>query len=237
MLERIKTKKELNSRQEQLNEVNREYCERTIEKKRIENDIKSLHKEKGKLQEELGILKDMKSTQDKIDSLKEEITFLEERRQSLLQEGAIKYNIKDILFAIYIPKNTSNYCLGAFIYKDIVNIRDSFTSEMRDYLSYQSIIGNHFIALNSKTKEVNNKTDETGYDLDVKDIILLEDLLLQINSDIMYTQEITHNELLQILQYLNDKFEEAHKFSLIISKIKIEQKYTTNRLTLKRISK
>ena len=236
MFEKRKVKKDLNSRQNQLNEVNREYCERTIEKKRIENDIISLQKEKSKLQEELGILKEMKITKDMIDSLKSEISLLEERKQLLLQEGMPKYKISDILFVIYTHKNFNGYYLGAFSFKGIARLGNIYTCELNEYLSYQSIVGNHFIALDPKTKEAKNKADEIGYDLEVKDIISLEDLCLQINSDIMYMQEITHSEVLQILQYLNEKFEKDKKFCLMINQIKIEQKYTTNKLTLKRIN-
>ena len=240
MLERIKTKKELNSRQEQLNEVNREYCERTIEKKRIENDIISLHKEKSKLQEELGILKEMKITKDMIDSLKSEISLLEERKQLLLQEGMSKYKISDILFAIYTHKKFNGYYLGAFKYNGKIEVQDRISGYVSGYvydlLLYKSIVGNHLIALDPITKEANNKINEIGYDLEVKDVISLEDLCLQINSDIMYMQEITHSEVLQIIQYLYEFFENYKKFSLMINQIKIEQKYTTNKLTLKRIN-
>lgn len=230
MFEKSKIKKDLNTRQNQLDAVNREYYERTVEKKQLEEEIVSL-------KEKLGILKEMKITKDVVDTLRSEISLLEERKQMLLQEGMPKYKLSDILFAIYTPKKSNKYYLGAFKYNGKIGVKDSFSGYIRDYLSYKSIVGNHLIALNSKTKEANNKADEIGYDLEVKDVISLEDLCLQINSDIMYMQEITHSEVLQIIQYLYEFFENYKKFSLMINQIKIEQKYTTNKLTLKRINK
>ena len=219
MFEKSKVKRDLNARQNQLDAVNREYYERTVEKKQLEEEIASLR-------EELGILKEMKITKNMIDNLKSEISLLEERKQLLLQEGMLKYKISDILFAIYTHKN----------FNGKIRVNDSFSGYIRDHLSYKSIVGNHLIAIDPRTNKANNKANEIGYDLEVKDIISLEDLCLQLNSDIMYMQEITHSEVLQILQYLNEKFEEDKKFSLIINQIKIEQKYTTSKLTLKRIN-
>ena len=229
MFEKSKVKRDLNARQNQLDAVNREYYERTVEKKQLEEEIASLR-------EELGILKEMKITKNMIDNLKSEISLLEERKQLLLQEGMLKYKISDILFAIYTHKNFNGYYLGAFKYNGKIRVNDSFSGYIRDHLSYKSIVGNHLIAIDPRTNKANNKANEIGYDLEVKDIISLEDLCLQLNSDIMYIQEITHSEVLQILQYLNEKFEEDKKFSLIINQIKIEQKYTTSKLTLKRIN-
>ena len=233
MFEKIKVKKDLNTRQNQLDAVNREYYERTVEKKQLEEEIASLR-------EKLGILKEMKITKDMIDSLKSEISLLEERKQLLLQEGMSKYKISDILFAIYTHKKFNGYYLGAFKYNGKIEVQDRISGYVSGYvydlLLYKSIVGNHLIALDPITKEANNKINEIGYDLEVKDVISLEDLCLQINSDIMYMQEITHSEVLQILQYLNEKFEENKKFTLMINQIKIEQKYTTNKLTLKRIN-
>lgn len=230
MFEKSKIKKDLNTRQIQLDAVNREYYERTVEKKQLEEEIVSLR-------EELGILKEMKITKDMIDSLKSELSILEERKQLLLQEGMPKYKISDILFVIYTPKNAKDYYLGAFKYDEKVRVKNNCSGYISNHLSYKSIVGNHLIAFDCATKEANNDIVDSDYDIEVRDVISLEYLCLQINSDIMYMQEITHSEVLQILQYLNEKFEEAHKFSLIISKIKIEQKYTTNKLTLKRINK
>ena len=230
MFEKSKVKKDLNTRQNQLNDVNREYYERTVEKKQLEEEIVSLR-------EELGILKEMKITKDMVDTLRSEISLLEERKQLLLQEGMPKYKISDILFAIYTPKNTKDYYLGAFKYDEKVRVKNNCSGYISNHLSYKSIVGNHLIAFDCATKEANNDIVDSDYDIEVRDVISLEDLCLQINSDIMYMQEITHSEVLQILQFLNEFFENYKKFSLIINQIKIEQKYTTNKLTLKRINK
>ena len=233
MFEKSKIKKDLNRRQNQLNEVNREYYERIVEKKQLEEEIVSL-------KEELGILKEIKTTKDMVNKLRSEISLLEERKQLLLQEGIPKYKISDILFAIYTSKNAKDYYkdyyLGAFNFKNSAVMRGPYHI-MKPYLLYQSIIGNHLIALDSRIKDVANEIDGEGFDIDVLDVISLEDLCLQINSDIMCMQEITHSEVLQIIQYLYEFFENYKKFSLMINQIKIEQKYTTNKLTLKRINK
>lgn len=229
MFKKSKIKKDLNTRQNQLDAVNREYYERTVENRKLEEEIVSLR-------EELGILKEMKITKDIVDNLRSEISLLEKRKQLLLQEGMPKYKISDILFAIYTPKNSNDYYLGAFSFKGIARLENIYDYGKNDYLSYQSIIGNHLIALDHVTKEAKNEIDDTNYDIDVVDVISLEELCLQINSDIMYMQEITHSEVLQIIQYLYEFFENYKKFSLMINQIKIEQKYTTNKLTLKRIN-
>lgn len=229
MFEKRKVKKDLNTRQNQLDAVNREYYERTVEKNQIEEEIVSLR-------EELGILKEMKVTKDMVDNLRSEISLLEERKQLLLQEGMPKYKISDILFAIYTPKNAKDYYLGAFKYDKKVRVKNNCFGYISNHLSYKSIVGNHLIAFDCATKEANNYIADSDYDIEVRDAISLEDLCLQINSDIMYMQELTHNEVLQIIQYLYEYFENYKNFSLIINQIKIEQKHTTNKLTLKRIN-
>ena len=94
MFEKSKVKRDLNARQNQLDAVNREYYERTVEKKQLEEEIASLR-------EELGILKEMKITKNMIDNLKSEISLLEERKQLLLQEGMLKYNKWYLICNIY----------------------------------------------------------------------------------------------------------------------------------------
>ena len=204
-----------------------EQLKQSIDSKKEE--LESLNREIERLQKMVGSYK----------SLEE----LEARKKLLLDEKTKKFNTNKIIFAVYNRKGTEDFLLDGFAYSGQITYMKGLVLASE----YQSLSGSLLAVLKDKnivsilSDKVMQPDNKKVYNVEIKDWISFEEVCKILNIPFYLENEVTYEEIMEILDGLKIIYNHLAKYSFLpdkyvtISKIleHINNNYKYEKLTLK----